>query len=141
MDLSGLINPDALKEIVDRLFSENRIVRMTTQYGEAVTVQEAAKILGCCRSTISAMLADGRLNKTPDNKVDVQSISCMFLLVKQCLSSSPNVCRCGATPSGICSCVCACAAGAQALPGSLPDPFPEAGRADLASLPPARNPY
>lgn len=75
MDLSGLINPDALRGIVDKLFSENRVVRMTTQYGEAVTAQEAARILGCCRSTISAMVKDGRLDRTPDNRVDVQSIA------------------------------------------------------------------
>lgn len=68
------LDPADLRNAIDALLWGNRIVRMTAQYGETVTVSKAAKMLNRSRTTVYGMLKDGRL-KSADGQVDVVSIA------------------------------------------------------------------
>ena len=55
---------------------ENRLDDMLERYGEVCTKTTAARILGRCPQTITAMLADGRLETAcAGTMVDVRSIA------------------------------------------------------------------
>ena len=68
------LDPGDLRNAINALMSGNRIARMTAQYGETVTVKEAAQILNRSRPTVYAMINDGRI-RTADGRVDVQSMA------------------------------------------------------------------
>ena len=68
------LDPTDLRDAIDALLNGNRVVRMTSQYGECVTISKAAKMLGRSRTTIYDMIRDGRL-KQADGHVDVVSIA------------------------------------------------------------------
>lgn len=72
--LTLTIDPSGIRDAIDALLSGNRVVRMTAQYGETVTVSKAARMLNRSRNTVYDMLKDGRLKKA-DGQVDVVSIA------------------------------------------------------------------
>ena len=50
--LTLTIDPQGLRDVIDGLLSGNRIVRMTTQYGETVPISKAARMLNRSRTTV-----------------------------------------------------------------------------------------
>lgn len=63
---------DALKAAI----LSDRQAAMAIQYGETCTTVRAAEILGCSRSTISAMLKGGQIERACEGKaVDVRSLA------------------------------------------------------------------
>jgi len=72
--LTLTVDPQGLRDVIDGLLSGNRIVRMTTQYGETVPISKAARMLNRSRTTVYSMIKDGRL-RSADGQVDVVSIA------------------------------------------------------------------
>lgn len=72
--LTLTVDPQGLRDVIDGLLSSNRVVRMTTQYGETVPISKAAKMLNRSRTTVYSMIKDGRL-RLADGQVDVVSIA------------------------------------------------------------------
>lgn len=67
-------------EQVAQLLAAARVVdrhaAMVDKYGEACTREQAAKIISCCKTTINAMLKDGRIKPACDGmRVDVRSLA------------------------------------------------------------------
>lgn len=72
--LTLTVDPQGLRDVIDGLLSSNRVVRMTTQYGETVPIAKAARMLNRSRTTVYSMIKDGRL-RLADGQVDVVSIA------------------------------------------------------------------
>lgn len=68
------LDQESLRDALDALLTGNRVVRMTAQYGEWLTIKRASEILTVSRPTVYRMIEDGRI-RAVDGRVVTESIA------------------------------------------------------------------